>query len=499
VTDFGLAKRGGGYDLTVTGAVMGTPAYMAPEQAIGNGKWVGPSADVYALGAVLYECLTGRPPFDATDSVALLNQVVTADPPPPRRFVPSVPRDLELICLKCLAKFPSERYPSAAALAADLTRFANREPVSVRPAGRLEKAVKWVRRHPGRATIYGLTGTAAALLGLTLGVLDLWRAAAAARTAAEGDRGTAERALAQAHDAARREAETGEQLAVLSSARAVELANREFGANDAGRTREALAACRPDLRFWEWRYLDRATRRAVAVVPTGRRVTGVGFTPDGRLFTWGDAGLVRRDADLARPTPIDSAGWRGGALSADGRRVAFSGTGNRVTVLDAATNAVVWSAGPGYESVALSPDGGRVALAEHTTAAAVAFSADGTRLATAGHDRAVRWPCGTPRPAAKFCPCAAGAAESPSSASAPTAPASSPTTSTAWSRPSTPGRSDGRLCLRPTRPIIGMYALSYPQSSGYIKLSPCRASIRVGAADGSVLLRRPVRVGLADR
>ena len=398
MTDFGLAKRGGGYDLTVTGAVMGTPAYMAPEQAIGNGKWVGPSADVYALGAVLYECLTGRPPFDATDSVALLNQVVTADPPPPRRFVPSVPRDLELICLKCLAKFPSERYPSAAALAADLTRFANREPVSVRPAGRLEKAVKWVRRHPGRATIYGLTGTAAALLGLTLGVLDLWRAAAAARTAAEGDRGTAERALAQAHDAARREAETGEQLAVLSSARAVELANREFGANDAGRTREALAACRPDLRFWEWRYLDRATRRAVAVVPTGRRVTGVGFTPDGRLFTWGDAGLVRRDADLARPTPIDATGWRGGALSADGRRVAFSGTGNRVTVLDAATNAVVWSAGPGYESVALSPDGGRVALAEHAAEAAVAFSADGTRLATAGHDRAVRvWDAATGR------------------------------------------------------------------------------------------------------
>ena len=181
VTDFGLAKRATGADVTLTGVVLGTPAYMAPEQATGHAKFVGPAADVYALGAILYECLSGRPPFTADDSGAILVRVANDDAPPVRQFAPDVPPDLELICLKCLAKLPAERYPSAAALADDLTRFLVGEPVAVRPAGQLEKAVKWARRYPTRAVAYGLTLLTAALIGLTAGAIKLWREADAAK------------------------------------------------------------------------------------------------------------------------------------------------------------------------------------------------------------------------------------------------------------------------------------------------------------------------------
>jgi serine/threonine protein kinase len=123
VTDFGLAKRGGASDLTQTGAVMGTPAYMAPEQARGETKNVGPLSDVYALGVILYECLTGTVPFAGEDAWSVIRQVISVEPEPVTRRVAGVPRDLDLICRKCLAKEPSERYSSAGALADDLQRF----------------------------------------------------------------------------------------------------------------------------------------------------------------------------------------------------------------------------------------------------------------------------------------------------------------------------------------------------------------------------------------
>ena len=156
VTDFGLAKRAGGSDLTATQAVMGTPAYMAPEQARGDTKFVGPQADVYSLGVILYECLTGTRPFDDADQMALLRKVVEEEPERPGKRVPGLPRDVELICLKCLAKDPAERYPTAGALAADLRRFAAGEPVSVRAAGVVERAAKWARRKPTLAAAYTL-------------------------------------------------------------------------------------------------------------------------------------------------------------------------------------------------------------------------------------------------------------------------------------------------------------------------------------------------------
>src|SRR5271165_4233686 len=152
VTDFGLARRlEGDNGLTLSGVTVGTPSYMAPEQAQGKNRAIGPATDVYALGAILYELLTGRPPFRAESATATLQQVVADEPVPPVRLNPRVPRDLQTICLKCLDKEPAKRYASAQALAEDLRHFERGEPIKARPVGPLERAVRWVRRRPALA------------------------------------------------------------------------------------------------------------------------------------------------------------------------------------------------------------------------------------------------------------------------------------------------------------------------------------------------------------
>src|SRR5262249_19774572 len=146
ITDFGLAKRID-TDLgpTQSGAIMGTPAYMAPEQADGRAKDIGPATDVYALGAILYELLTGRPPFTGESAITILTSLVNLEPVPPGKLGLHLPRDLETICLKCLNKEPSRRYPSAQLLADDLRRFLAGEPISARPARVVERVWKWGR------------------------------------------------------------------------------------------------------------------------------------------------------------------------------------------------------------------------------------------------------------------------------------------------------------------------------------------------------------------
>ncbi len=166
ITDFGLAKKLDAAGQTASGAVMGTPSYMAPEQAGGKAKEIGPATDVYALGAILYECLIGRPPFKAASAMDTILQVINDDPVPPRQLQPKTPRDLETICLKCLSKEPARRYTSAEALGEDLRRFQADEPVQARPAGRLERAVKWARRRPTAAALVSVT--VLALVALTL-------------------------------------------------------------------------------------------------------------------------------------------------------------------------------------------------------------------------------------------------------------------------------------------------------------------------------------------
>jgi WD40 repeat protein/tetratricopeptide (TPR) repeat protein len=165
VSDFGLAKRleapGGP---TRTGEILGTPSYMAPEQAGGVTRHVGPAADVYALGAILYELLVGRPPFLGETALDTLQQVLLDDPVPPTRLQPKVPRDLETICLKCLEKLPRRRYPSAQALADDLGRFLDGEPITARPARAWERLAKWARRRPQTAALVGVVGLAAAVV-----------------------------------------------------------------------------------------------------------------------------------------------------------------------------------------------------------------------------------------------------------------------------------------------------------------------------------------------
>jgi serine/threonine protein kinase/Tfp pilus assembly protein PilF len=168
ITDFGLAKRlEDDSSHTKSGTLMGTPSYMAPEQARGDSANIGPVSDQYALGAILYELLTGRPPFVGASILDTLQQVRHKEPIPPSRLAPKIPRDLETICLKCLQKEMRNRYPSTDALAEDLKRFLAGEPIKARPVSRLEQAWRWCRRNPRLA----LLSTALGVLAITLGIV----------------------------------------------------------------------------------------------------------------------------------------------------------------------------------------------------------------------------------------------------------------------------------------------------------------------------------------
>ncbi len=206
VADFGLAKPvQTDSHLTADGAILGTPSYMAPEQARGDSKLVGPPADVYALGAVLYECLTGRPPFRAATLMETLTQVMTADPVPPRKLVPGLPKDLETVCLKCLEKDPARRYPSAAAVADDLRRWLDGRPIVARPVSPPERAWKTLRRRPEIGVIAGVVlaavGTVVGVLAASNASLTRERnAAVAAQQAAEQSRAEADGQRVKAND-----------------------------------------------------------------------------------------------------------------------------------------------------------------------------------------------------------------------------------------------------------------------------------------------------------
>ncbi len=196
MSDFGLALLVGpnASDPTLTG-LRGTPAYMAPEQTTARPSAIGPAADIYAMGTILFELLTGRSPFQGASTIETIDLVRNQEPVMPRRLNAAIPRDLEVICLKCLEKDPGRRYPSAAAMASDLQAFLDVRPIAARPVSSFERGWRWCRRHPSVAAL-----AIALMMSLSLGFLSvvvLWRRAESERTRAEADFRTATEVLHQ--------------------------------------------------------------------------------------------------------------------------------------------------------------------------------------------------------------------------------------------------------------------------------------------------------------
>jgi WD40 repeat protein len=314
VADFGLAKlltaeaaARGDVARTVSGEVLGTPDYMAPEQAAAAGTPVGPAADVYALGATLYELLTGRPPCRADTPLLTLLQVLHEEPVSVSRLRPGVPRDLATITHKCLEKAPARRYASALALAEDLHRFLERQPIAARVPSTLDRLGKFARRN--KALVGGLAATAAALvLGAVVSIL-FAVAEARQREVAEADSLRADANAGQA-EAARQTAVREAYQARLAAA-LVSLNEHNLAEADGH-----LTAAPPELRGWEWRHLhSRLVEQGPVVLSCGGRCDLFGeFFPPGRrvvgynrkeqqllLMDAGTGAVLRTAADTGYP------------------------------------------------------------------------------------------------------------------------------------------------------------------------------------------------------
>jgi WD40 repeat protein len=397
VTDFGLAKRvAGGPSQTQSGAVVGTPAYMAPEQAGGHVKQLTTAADVYGLGAVLYELLAGRPPFQAATVFDVLARVLHDDPVPPSRLQPQVPRDLETMCLKCLRKEPERRYESALALAEDLERWLGGEPILARRVGVAERLTKWVRRRPAAAALAVVSGLAAlALLGGGVG-LYVNAGLSDANTRLQESLESEGQARAEAEGLRKQSEQRGAEVRRLLYAADLRLAGEAWRAKQSGLVMWYLDRQLPrpgeeDLRGFEWYYLLHLCHAAqpplrghtgevlaLWVSPNGQRVASVGADHSVRLWEVGTGREV-----LSVPTQAD--GMISVVFSPDGRRIAGGGQDGAVRIYDAASGQEVTRCeghGDPVSCVAFSPDGRHVASGAQDMRFKVWDAQTGTEIVT---------------------------------------------------------------------------------------------------------------------
>jgi hypothetical protein len=374
ITDFGLARKLDEAGRTATNAVMGTPSYMAPEQAVGKSKEIGPAADVYALGAILYELLTGRPPFKAAAALDTLMQVVADEPVPPSRLQSKVPRDLETICLKCLNKEPSKRYAGAAALAADLGRFQADEPIQARPTGAVERTLKWARRRRALAALVVVSVLAAG--GLVSG-----GAFFTARLAEQ--KWTAEQLAVKEADARKRadrekQAAQEERDKARSSQHAIQISQavRSWELHDVADAERVLSeVAGPFRQTWEQRYVLGLCRRKALPLPGP--VLSAAISADGKRIVWGSERTVKvwdgRTGQRLRILAGHTGEVLSVAVSADGKRI-VSGSADRALK--------VWDGDTGQVKFTLEGHGDRVT--------SVAVSADGKRIVSGSLDRTVK-------------------------------------------------------------------------------------------------------------
>jgi WD40 repeat protein len=373
ITDFGLAKKLDEDGRTQSGAIMGTPSYMAPEQAAASRQTIGPAADVYALGAILYELLTGRPPFKAATPLDTILQVVSDEPVPPTQLQSKTPRDLETICLKCLQKEPKRRYKSAQELAEDLRSWREGEPITARSVGRFERLIKWAKRKPTAAALVGVSVLAVVSL-LAGGVFFTVRLSAQVKRAEGAEK-----------DAEARAAEADKQRNRAESARhavQIQLALSAWERHDVVEAERVLGeVAEPFLPMWETRHVrDLCRRKAMPLVGPATAFGCVAFSGDGQYIVTGNQDHTVRVWEVSTGREIrvlkgHTRPLRSVAISADGRRVV---SGSEDSTLR------VWDVQAGTELVALRRGDLNVFVL------AVAISANGQRFASTdalGHVR----------------------------------------------------------------------------------------------------------------
>ncbi|HEY7424829.1 MAG TPA: serine/threonine-protein kinase [Gemmataceae bacterium] len=380
ITDFGLAKLlegigDGPRSEATSGAVLGTPWYMAPEQAEGRPGAVGPATDIHALGAILYRILTGRPPFWGVSTLDILEQVRSLEPVSPSRLQPKVPRDLETICVKCLHKEPAKRYASAEELAEDLDRFLQGQPILARPASPVERAARWVRRRPALAALFLLSAVSLLSL-LALGSWYASRLREAAQTAEE----LREHAEQLQHLAEDRERRVNRYLYAAD----LNLAYLAWDNADVRLTHELLRRhhnhggreVSPDF---PWRYLWRLCRSdRLTLTGHDEDVYFVAFSPDGKTLVTTSKDKTARLWDAA--TGKAKATLKGHDSEVNG--AAFTPDGQTLFTVSDDGTVRQWDAATGRERAVLREHQGKVLC--------LALSPDGRVLASGGDDRVVR-------------------------------------------------------------------------------------------------------------